>query len=632
MAVVLRALTLLGLTGASCALFVQEITGEWLAPFVSSNTLTLANRRLLLIGMVAGALVAVLAGLLVLWRLDRRRLERLAHLLCPAILIGFVPPLCQTSSWPNAFNAGIVIGIFILIAERLYRIAFQAGADAVVPAPDGYPPWWRQIIPPRLKRWLPPLLVVAGAIGYAIYFSVFTLRMHGRFQTYNFDLGQYDNLFWNLLHGHPLRMTPLGLEQDWTDLRNHADLSVFFFIPFYAIKPGASTLLVLQSCTLGLGAIPIYRFAARRLPRGYAALIAFVYLFYPPMHGLQFYDFHMQPMASTFVMFVIDFVDERRYILCAIAFAVAITCREDISVGLAILGAFLLLSGHRMLPGLVIAIVASIYFVLLRFVIMPSFGTWGFADIYKDLFPAGAPNFGGIIATLVSNPIYTLLSLVTVDKARYALQILLPLAFLPLRRAYLAVSLVAGSIFTLLTTHYAPTIDTGFQYSAHFFPYVFSAVTLAIAAYPLDAAGLVRRRAAMCALITGTALSGVFWGAIPPRDSVHGGFSNMTMRPPSASDRDKDRYIRELHAMVPQKASLSIGESEMTHISHLDVKGLRDSIDSDYIIYSLGSGGDRALVSGDFDKIAERPGGLILLKRKTAKLPPILPPGERRPH
>ncbi len=635
MAAVLRALTLLGLIGASSALFVQELIGDWLPPFVSANSMTMANRHRLLIGMAAGLFVGVVAGLLVLWRQDTRRLRRMAHLLSPGILLGFVPQLCEPAAWPTQVNAAIVMGGFVLLAERLYRIAFLAAAEVPPGAPvntDGYPPWWTHILPPRLGRWLPPLLVLTGAVAYAVYMSVFTLRMHGRFQTYNFDLGQYDNLFWNLLHGHPLRMSPLGLDQNWTDLRNHADLSVFFFIPFYALKPAASTLLVLQSCVLGLGAIPIYRFAARRLPRGYAVLIAFAYLMYPPMHGLQFYDFHMQPIASTFVLFVIDFVDARRYWLCALAFAVAITCREDISVGLAMLGAFLLLSGYRVLPGLVIAVVASVYFVLLRFVIMPSFGGWGFQDIYKDLFPAGAPNFGGVIATLLSNPIYTLISLLTLDKLRYILQILVPLAFLPLRRSYLAASLAAGTIFTLLTTHYAPTIDIGFQYSAHFFPYVFSAVTLAIAGYGYEKVGLARRRAALAALVTGTALAGVFWGAIPPRASIHGGFSMYTMAPPSAADKLKDKYIKELHAMVPQTASLGIGESEMTHVSHLIIKGIRDSMDVDYVLYSIGSGGDRALVSGDFEKVAERPGGLTLLKRKSPTVPPpLLPPGQQPP-
>ncbi|HXU06208.1 MAG TPA: DUF2079 domain-containing protein [Polyangia bacterium] len=628
MAVVLRALTLLGLTGASLALFVQELVGDWVRPFVSANVMTMHNRTRLLVGMVAGAAAAILVGLLVLWRKDTRRLARLAHLLSPLILIGLVPQLTDAAAWSSPLNVGLVLGGYVLLAERLFRIAWLAvgetppGSTAVA---DGYPPWWQTILPPRLRRRLPVLLVIAGALAYGVYFSVFTIRMHGRFQTYNFDLGQYDNLFWNLLHGHPLRMSPLGLDKNWTDLRNHADLSVFFFIPFYALRPGATTLLMLQSFVLGLGAIPVYRFAARRMPRGYAALITFCYLCYPPMHGMQFYDFHMQPIASTFVLFVIDFVDERRYWLCALAFAIAITCREDISVGLAILGAFLMLTGYRLFPGLVISVVASIYFVLLRFVIMPSFGGWGFQDIYKELFPQGAPNFGGVIATLVSNPLFTLTTLLTTEKLRYALQILVPLAFLPIRKSYLAVSLVSGSIFTLLTTKYPPTIDIGFQYSAHFFPYLFSALSLVVAGYGPEGDGLVKRRAALTALVTATIFAGVFWGAIPPRNTVHGGFSMMTMQPPTAADRQKDKYIKELHAMVPSDASLGIGEAEMTHVSHLRIKGLRDSMDVDYILYSPGSGGDRALTSGEYEKIAERPGSLILLKRRAKGAVP--PPG-----
>ena len=225
---------------------------------------------------------------------------------------------------------------------------------------DGYPPWWKRILPPRLRRWLPPLLVVAGAVAYAIYMSVFTLRMHGRFQTYNFDLGQYDNLFWNLLHGHPLRMSPLGLDQQLDGPAEPRRPLGLLLHPDLCAEAGRDDAARAAVVHAGPGGDPDLSLrgppaAARATP----ALIALAYLMYPPMHGMQFYDFHMQPMASTFVLFVIDFVDARRYWLCALAFAIAITCREDISVGLAILGAFLMLSGYRLLPGLVIAIVAT---------------------------------------------------------------------------------------------------------------------------------------------------------------------------------------------------------------------------------------------------------------------------------
>jgi hypothetical protein len=53
---------------------------------------------------------------------------------------------------------------------------------------------------------------------------------------------------------------------------------------------------------------------------------------------------------------------------------------------------------------------------------------------------------------------------------------------------------------------------------------------------------------------------------------------------------------------------------------------LRDTTDADYMLYGVGSGsygaanGDRVLASGEFVKVAERP-GLILTKRKTPRHP-----------
>jgi uncharacterized membrane protein len=473
--------------------------------------------------------------------------------------------------------------------------------------------------------------VLAAVIGYGVYMSVFTLRMHGRFQTYGFDLGQYDNVFWNTMHGHPLRCTPLSMDENWHSMRSHADLAVLFLAPIYAIKPGGAILLVMQSWMIALGAIPLYRFAARRLPRWYAVVIAFAYLFFPPTHGLQFYDIHFQPIAALFVLLVIDFVDERRYWACGLAFVAALACREDISVGLAIFGAFLVLTGHRMKAGLMMAVAASAYFVVVRFIVMPSFGPWGFSDIYKDLYPTGARTFGGIIATMLSNPTFTFGTLLIPEKLRYALQILVPVAFLPVRRSYLVVAIVPGAISTLLTTAYPPTVDIGFQYSGHFLPYIFPAAAVCIAAFGREGAGLVRRRAALAALVMATTLCTVHWGAIPPRDKVHGGFATMSMRAPTEADRQKHRDLVELHAMIPPTASVAISEAEMPHVSRDVIRTLRDTADADYLLYGTNSGyggavrADAELAAGTFEVVATRP-GLKLLKRKRPPAAPTAPP------
>jgi hypothetical protein len=104
----------------------------------------------------------------------------------------------------------------------------------------------------------------------------------------------------------------------------------------------------------------------------------------------------------------------------------------------------------------------------------------------------------------------------------------------------------------------------------------------------------------------------------------------MPMRGPTPAEKQRDKDLRELHSMVPTKSSVAMSEAEMSHVSHLAMKGLRDTTDADYILYALGSGGggstnaDRVLATGEFERIAERP-GLALLKRRIGG-PPVLPP------
>jgi uncharacterized membrane protein len=633
---------LLGLVAASLVLFAQDVFGEKLSTLVKDNALAYPV-RIRLLAVAGGAFaIAVIGGALYAWRRGAVRLQRFAHRIAPLLLLGVLPPMCVPDAWADPLVAAIAIGVFVLLLERLVRMSHDVGVTP--PPPSTKPP--RPPRPPRapwpatralasllppVRRWGPVCLVVASAVGYAFYMSVFTLRMHGRFGTYGYDLGQYDNIFWSTLHGRPMHDEPLLLFDDWSELRNHAELSVFFFLPLYAIKPGAPALLVIQSFVLGLGAIPLYRFASRHLSRPAACVLALAYLLYPPMHGMQFYDFHFQPIASTLILFVIDFVDQKRYIPCALAFVLALGCREDVPIGLAILGAFLFVSGYRRPAGAVMAVVGGVYFVVIRFVVMPRMGTsaygaWTASYIYKDLIPQGGQNIGGVMTTLVSNPAYTLSTVLTADKLKYALQVLVPLALLPLRRGYLAVSLIHGSLLTLLTTRYWPTIDIGFQYSANFIPYIFPAAALALERYGDSPEGTVRRRAALAAVVTGTVLCGVFWGAIPPRKLFKGGFDALPMTAATQVDRVKHKDLQELHAMVPPDAKLAVSEHEMPHISRLHMLSLRDTADADYLLYAPGSGffgstnADRALAKGDFEKIAERP-GLVLLRKKGLQPP-----------
>jgi len=625
----------LALAGGSLALALLQVRGRWVDAFARANTLPKGLRNVLLIALAIGV-AGGLAATLVLWATERNgagtpRLARVARLAAPLVLAAFVPGLLRPDAWTDPVTLAIMIAAFLLMLERLFRIHFDAYASTG--GRSGLERFsrlgrWRaallvrvQRLPAGVRRFGPAAFVALLAAAYISYIAFYALRNHADFNSYTWDLGQIDNQFYNFLHGHPFRCPALIREGNWSELRNHAEVAMIFLLPFYALHPAAGTLLVLQALLLGLAGLCVYRFAARRLSRPIAIALTLAYYFYPPLHGAQLFDIHFQPVSAAFLLAAIDFFDARRMKLFVLFFIMGVTCREDISVGTAVFGLFLIATRHRPKVGVIILGVSLAYFVVLRFAVMPSFGQWGFAEHYHQLFPGNEHSFVGIVKTILTNPVYTFTTLLTDEKLRYALQILAPLAFLPLRRAHLALSVVAGSYFTILTD-YGPTHDIGYQYSGYFIPYIFPASALALDAIRRGPHGLARQRAAVAALVAGTIITTTHWGAIPPREQFHVAYGNFNFAPPTPQNIAEQRYIDELMQLVPRDAILGVTDREMPHVSNrVECWNMSTGYQGiDYILYttdhpiSTEREQYEAALRAGYTIAGQRP-GLVLLKR-----------------
>ena len=625
-----RAGAVTAIAAASLTLAIQEVfAGSFLVAFIKQNAVSDANRLRLLLTMAGSALAVAALMIGSWWRLGRRaidleRFERLARVVAPLALAVFIPPLFIRGLWDPLTHV-LTMAAFVLAFEATLRVsvpeltrwasARQLGARA------------RALIAESRARalgaWLPPTLVAGGALVFAIFMIVYALRNHLHFGTAGYDLGQYDSLFWNALHGHPFRCPALYRDGgNWTSLRGHAEPSIYALLPIYALHQRAETLLVLQALVVASAAIPIYRIAARRLPRSVAAVLALAYLAYAPLHGGMFYDIHFQPFGASAAAWALDALDGRRQKLYWVLFILAIGCREDVPILFAVVALFLILSGHRVRTAVVTLALSLTYFVLMRFVIMPLAGTWIFADLYKQLQPAGDPTYRGVVRTLLSNPVFAFHTLLTDAKLRYTLQILVPVAFLPLRRPWLWVSLLPGFVVTLLTTQAFAMTEISFQYSAYYWPLIFPAAAMMLARYGNSGEGLARRRSAVAALIAGTLMATVVWGAIPPRAGFRGGFWEINFAPVTAAEHEKRQALLELAAMVPPRAVVAVTEHEIPHVSaRLNCYDLRDGFDgAEYLIYdAAGSEGDNhardALASGAFEEVA-RKATMVLLHRR----------------
>jgi hypothetical protein len=95
----------------------------------------------------------------------------------------------------------------------------------------------------------------------------------------------------------------------------------------------------------------------------------------------------------------------------------------------------------------------------------------------------------------------------------------------------------------------------------------------------------------------------------------------------TAAERQKEKDLRELAAMVPKAAALAVSEQEHPPVSsRLKCFDLRDNYDgADYILYAEDTGGfgsdsgRRALSSGEYEEMARRPASKLVLLRKKPK-------------
>ena len=301
-----KGLALLGGTAFSVTLAASQWSLAAVPEFASGNVLVIA-RRLVLLWLplaVAGAVVAGLALVSVVGRMAPALIHRWGVRLCPLLPSALLPCLFARKPWMGQELPYLVlVGLTGLAWEQLIAFAQTPRLTAS----------WKPNLSTRSRRLLrhAPFAVVSLVVLYYIFIVArYTLLNHVRMGTSTADLGEYDNQFFNALHGHPFRLPASeGNLRDWSALKFHADFIIYFLLPFYALRPGPEALLIIQTVVVALTAIPIFLFAARRVPHWTAAVLAIVFLLMPAVERPNFYDFHAVPVGMFFAAWAIWLVD-----------------------------------------------------------------------------------------------------------------------------------------------------------------------------------------------------------------------------------------------------------------------------------------------------------------------------------
>jgi uncharacterized membrane protein len=537
-----------------------------------------------------------------------QRVLRLARLLSPLLVAPFVRPLFVRGPWDGLELWFLVtLALVTLALERLLLLSLSA-----------WPPKVHRLMnerarqfDPRLGSFVGLMLVLVLVVYYYFYVGQRTVVVHHKMLTSSSDLAEFDNLFFNALKGHPFRSPAIeGSLQDWSALKVHAEFALYLLLPFYALRPGAETLLWIQTAVIALCAFPAYLLAARRLGRSAGLLFSVVLLFLPVVQRPNFYDFHFSPLGMLMVLWALYFLDGMLLAEGANAaastepldgnrksplplrvgfwvfFPLALLTREDVSLGFIVVGTVVALGARQLHLGVTIAALALTYFITIKFGIMPRFGSMWFDAIYQDLKAPEAGGFGAVAATLLSNPAFVLRTLVTEPKVLYLLHMSAPLLFLWMRKPVLWAAAAPGFISTLLVTNRAPMTESSFQYAYLWVPYIFVGAVLYLSSFERDQAGLRRRQAALLAMGVSAFAACYQMGVLLGGNQVKGGFLVKPLVLTEA-DYQRGKQLQELIEQIPPEASVTAGEVIGPHVSsRLVMYSLKYTLgqDADYLL------------------------------------------------
>jgi uncharacterized membrane protein len=296
--------------------------------------------------------------------------------------------------------------------------------------------------------------------------------------------------------------------------------------PFVRIF-GPSGLEIFQALLISLTLFPIWGLARARFKPLPAAGIVAVCALYPILCANAVGDFHEMAFVPFLSATLVYAFDRRRYTL-GVAAAVLLACtKEDQFVVLAFNGLMMVLlaKGDRFERrfGQSVALVAgagaAIYFGIVRNVLQPHV-TYGSLHFYNWSLTASPFSLGALLLVRV----------------QYVLQILAPLAFLPLLSRY-GLFLIPGFI-EVLASHEPVTVAPGAHYSALLSGY-------ALAAFVDGIGRLSTARLRVAAASVAVVLSIAFAVFASPMEYWY-----YLYRPPDAHDALLQRTVETLPAHV----------------------------------------------------------------------------------
>jgi uncharacterized membrane protein len=439
-----------------------------------------------------------------------------------------------------------------------------------------------------------------------------------------FDLGNYDQAVWNTIHGRLLRFT--NVEGLTIRLAQHVEPILLPISLFYLLYESPKTLLVLQTVVVALGAWPVYLLAREKLRSEFGGIVfALAYLLFPALEAANLFDFHAVTLAPAFLLYAFYFLEKRMHLWSFIFAILAMSCKEDIPLLVAMMGAYAFLLRRERKVGALMVGVALVWFYIAFYIIIPHANPGGKSQ-YLVYYEHWSDNPVEMALAVVKPSFWNVI--LTRDNLAYLFKLFLPLAFLPLFSLPTFLIALPSLAINLLSTAQLMGRLEMFHYAAPTVPFA----TLSA----IGGAGFLIQRFGKRVPKGPGSLSYLLSGLVLVCSlgyHRYRGFSPLSVRFRWPAATEHHRLAQELIDRLPPTASVSAQLNLNPHVSHREKLYIFPNVnDAEYIFLDVDSLGNKddintwikeqLLENGLFGVVAAQDGYLLLQRGASDSRPP----------
>ena len=282
----------------------------------------------------------------------------------------------------------------------------------------------------------PAAWCLAGSVTlYVLYFTALSWLRYMNFFAALQDLGMYTQQLWGFVHGHAFLCSLYDLPHD-NMLAEHVMPVIALLSPFYALWTDPRMALFLQTLFVGLAAWPLYQIARQfGLSAWLAAVLGLSYLAHPQLQTANLYDFHPDALMPFFLLMAFRAMRDGRWALYWLMAALALACKEDAALPVALIGLYAMFARRRYLAGGVTLAAALLWFWIAVDVIIPAFRGAPYKHAARYLWLV-EPYVGAVdvkslgkaelVGIVLAHPFATVARLLTLTRADALLRLLGP--------------------------------------------------------------------------------------------------------------------------------------------------------------------------------------------------------------